>query len=165
MQSFRRSIRQSFRRRANTSAGPDDRKKIAASLNVEEGKKVKGHRGRTSTEPSSELSPAHQGGLQVRPDMAGFVTNLCFAETHSSGGGPHASVFASTMGSTLIRYSLSLPEPAERLAEINRAFVAGEGSCEGRVCWGKILFLDVMIHTSVSRGHCVNLMIFTKQLR
>ena len=63
--------------------------------------------------------------LQIPPEMAGFVTNLCFAETHVSGGGPQACMFASTMGSVLIRYSLSLPEPAERLAQINRAFLAG----------------------------------------
>ncbi len=65
MQSFRRSIRQSFRRRTNTSVNSDDRKKIAAALNVEEGQKVKGHRGRSSTEPASELSPVHPGGSQV----------------------------------------------------------------------------------------------------
>ena len=63
--------------------------------------------------------------LQIPPEMAGYVTNLCFAETHVSGGGPQACVFASTMGSVVVRYSLSLPEPAERLAQINRAFLAG----------------------------------------
>ncbi len=67
MQSFRRSIRQSLRRRTSTASGsPDDRRRIAGSLNVEEGQKVKGYRGRSSTEPASELSPAHPGGLQVR---------------------------------------------------------------------------------------------------
>lgn len=66
MQSFRRSIRQSFRRRTNTTVTLDDRKKIATSLNLEEGYKVKGHRGRSSTEV--ELSPAHAGGLQVQCD-------------------------------------------------------------------------------------------------
>ena len=65
MQSFRRSVRHSFRRRTATSVTLDDRKKIATSLNVEEGNKVKGHRGRAATSPSSELSPAHAGGLQV----------------------------------------------------------------------------------------------------
>lgn len=66
MQSFRRSVRQSFRRRTGTSITLDDRKKIATSLNLEDGNKVKGHRKRAATEPASDLSPAHAGGLQVR---------------------------------------------------------------------------------------------------
>ncbi len=66
MQSFRRSVRQSFRRRTGTSVTLDDRKKIATSLNLEDGNKVKGHRKRAATEPASDLSPAHAGGLQVR---------------------------------------------------------------------------------------------------
>lgn len=43
------------------------------------------------------------------------------------GGGASASVFACTMGSVVIRYSITLPDPDQRLAETNRAFIAGEG--------------------------------------
>jgi len=133
MQSFRRSIRQSLRRRASTaSAVHDDRKKIAATLNEDTSKKPS--RGRASTEPEQQVSPAHQGGLQVRPEQAGLVSHLCFAETHAAGGGPHAAVFASTMGSSLIRYTLTLPEPAERLAQINRAIIAGQSQTCVRIC-------------------------------
>ncbi len=62
---------------------------------------------------------------QVQPDQAGFVTHICFAETHVTGGGPQASLWVSTKGSSVIRYSLTIPEPAERLSQINRALVAG----------------------------------------
>ena len=74
MQSIRRSIRESFRRRRGTVSA-DDRKKIAESLNVEAGIKQsnpKGHRGRSSTEPASEMSPLHGRGAAAkgRPETA-----------------------------------------------------------------------------------------------
>ena len=73
MQSIRRSIRESFRRRRGTVSA-DDRKKIAESLNVEAGIKQstsKGHRGRSSTEPASEMSPLHgRGAAKGRPETA-----------------------------------------------------------------------------------------------
>ena len=44
----------------------------------------------------------------------------------SLGGGASASVFASTMGSVVIRYSITLSHPDKRLIEINRAFSVGK---------------------------------------
>ena len=64
----------------------DDRKIIADTLNLESAqKKGRGIR-RTNTQPSSSTSPLHQGrGEQVAPELAGYVTCLTFADTHSSG--------------------------------------------------------------------------------
>ena len=64
VQSFRRSIRDSFRRRRSASSAADDRKKIAEALNAEAGikspgggggGKQKGHRPRASSEPNSPV--------------------------------------------------------------------------------------------------------------
>ena len=89
VQSFRRSIRDSFRRRRTTSmSAVDDRKIIADTLNLESESAQKKGRGirRTNTQPSSSTSPLHQGrGEQVAPELAGYVTCLTFADTHSSG--------------------------------------------------------------------------------
>jgi len=98
----------------------DDRKKIADSLNVEAGVTQKAERGRR------EKSSTDRRGEQVAPVMAGCVTQIAFADTHVSGGGSNPSVFAATMGSVVIRYSLTLPRPNDRLVEVNRAFIAGK---------------------------------------
>ena len=41
------------------------------------------------------------------------------------GGTPSASLFASTMGSSVIRYSISLPHPDHRLVDMNTATPVG----------------------------------------
>ena len=43
----------------------------------------------------------------------------------TSGGGPHVSVLASTMGSTIIRYSIEVPKAAKIYTDANRAHSAG----------------------------------------
>ena len=58
--------------------------------------------------------------------MVGHITHLCFSDTHVSGGGTSPTLFASTMGSFVARYSLILPDPRERLTQINKVFPAGE---------------------------------------
>ena len=112
----------------------DDRHKIVNALNVEgshvQKKQQKGVRIRASSEPAStlEASVASDGsaGKQVPPELAGYVTHLVFAETYVSSGAPSASVFASTMGSVVVRYHITLPPPQKRLHAINRALVVGE---------------------------------------
>ena len=42
-----------------------------------------------------------------------------------SGGGPHVSVIASTMGSSLIRYTIEVPTKDMKYTGPNRAFPAG----------------------------------------
>ncbi len=60
-----------------------------------------------------------------------------------TGGGPQASLWVSTKGSSVIRYSLTIPEPAERLSQINRALVAGTCiRCFRRVTLAVILSLS-----------------------
>ena len=84
MQSFRRSIRESFRRRRGT-VSTDDRKKIAESLNEEAvGKQsnTKGHRGRSSTEPASEMSPLHGRGAAKGQTEAAPVQVLIYVYVH-----------------------------------------------------------------------------------
>ena len=185
MQSIRRSIRDSFRRRRTASVVTDDRGKIAEAMNLEAGiqtRKQKGPRGRSTSEPASNLvetSPAHAGAAnqqvklmifvilccygplnnmcmycnrcnsclyfmyittsQVSPELAGVVSHLAFYETHVSGGGASPCVIASTMGSIVIRYSFTLPEPQDRLVQINRAFIAGVSILQYRELGSKLL--------------------------
>ncbi len=100
MQSFRRSIRSSIRRRRSTTRTTDDRKKIAQSMNIEAGIQDKksprkpreagpGFRGRATSEPvhstmDANMALSEEG--QVPPELAGYVTNLAFAETHVFSG-------------------------------------------------------------------------------
>jgi lethal(2) giant larvae protein len=149
MQSFRRSMRRSFRGRSRTTSsaslpapgtdGNNDRRKIAQSLNREAGMKEKGGQGgrrergggrqRIHSEPTQsrfEQSPPPSAPDQVPPEMMGVVTHLTFADTFVSGRGPAACVFASTMGSVVIRYSITLPHPDSRLVDINRATPIGK---------------------------------------
>ncbi len=97
MQSFRRSIRNSIRRRQSTTRTADDRKKIAQSLNVEAGirdnsaRRRKGTgqaiRHRAASEPLSgavDTTLSEEG--QAPPELAGYVSCLTFAETHVFSG-------------------------------------------------------------------------------
>ena len=151
--SLRRSIRESFRQRRN-SAGAADRRKIAESLNLDGGQSSsrrgagKLSRPRASSEPTSPV--ANTAGVsivnasqvsctnlvkrvhmyilkcQVSSELAGVVSHICFSDTHVSGGGTSPALFAATMGSSVIRYQLTLPDPRERLSVINKAFIAGK---------------------------------------
>ena len=110
MQSFRRSMRRSFRGRSRTTSsaslpasgtdGNNDRRKIAQSLNREAGMKEKGGQGgrrergggrqRIHSEPTQsrfEQSPPPSAPDQVPPEMMGVVTHLTFADTFVSGQG------------------------------------------------------------------------------
>ena len=62
-------------------------------------------------QPSSSMTYDHE-----------LMVDLCF----SPGGGSSPSVFAATMGSVILRYSLTLPSPNDRLHQINRAFISGK---------------------------------------
>lgn len=62
---------------------------------------------------------------QVSSELSGVVSHLCFADTHVAGSGANPAIFASTMGSSIIRYSISLPDPRKRLTELNKAFISG----------------------------------------
>ena len=44
----------------------------------------------------------------------------------SLGGGPHVSIIASTMGSSLIRYSIEVPKEELKFESPCRAFPAGQ---------------------------------------
>ena len=76
----------------------------------------------------------HRGGpviiiifhFQIPPEMLGYVTHLSFCDTHSTGGGTTPTVFASTMGSFLIKYCLTLPDTKDRLTQINTFSPAGK---------------------------------------
>ena len=57
------------------------------------------------------------------------MSHLCFTDTHVAGGGTSPAIFASTMGSSVIRYTLTLPDPRERLSQINKALIAGKHLC------------------------------------
>lgn len=63
--------------------------------------------------------------MQISPEVAGVVSYLIFSDTHVTSGGTCPSIFAATIGSSIIRYSLTLPDPRSRLSQINRAFIAG----------------------------------------
>ncbi|KAL5473149.1 hypothetical protein EMCRGX_G027597 [Ephydatia muelleri] len=124
VQSFRRSLRSSFRRRSSTrSRDADDRRKIAASINVEMGvQPARSHQPgkRAASEPLTAVVNAE--GEAVRPEQIGTVSNLVFAETYVTGGGTDASITASTMGSVIVRYGLSLPPPESRTTVLNQYF-------------------------------------------
>ena len=62
---------------------------------------------------------------QVSAELSGVVSHLCFSDTHVSGGGTTPAILAATMGSSIIRYSLTLPDPRKRLSDLNKAFIAG----------------------------------------
>ena len=143
-------MRQSFRQRRNTQP-TNDRRKIAESLNLEaeyssRKKQSKSVRPRADSEPASPVlatagPPAEADSkvtdisrpffyisavlVQVSSELSGVVSSLCFADTHVAGGGTSPAIFASTMGSSIIRYSITLPDPRKRLSELNKAFVAG----------------------------------------
>ena len=108
VQSFRRSMRRSFRGRSRTTSsaslpatgsdGTGDRKKIAQSLNRDAGVKEKGGREgrkergagrqRILSEPAGsrfEQSPPPSAPDQVPPEMMGAVTHLTFTDTFVSG--------------------------------------------------------------------------------
>lgn len=154
MHSLRRSIRQSFRQRSNTTA-VNDRRKVAESLNLEaehlsyNKQSVKKIRPRASSEPASPVTNATSTPIsndskarfyfsppikviytvllspQVSAELSGLVSHLSFSDTHVSGGGAIPAIFAATMGSSVVRYSLTLPAPSKRLTQLNRAFNAG----------------------------------------
>ena len=87
VQSFRRSLRSSFRRRSSTrTRDADDRKKIAASVNVEMGIHPRGPQGgkRAASEPLTAVTGAPEGE-PVHPEQIGTVSNLVFAETYVTG--------------------------------------------------------------------------------
>ena len=86
VQSFRRSLRSSFRRRSSTRATrePDDRSKIAASANVGcMGIGARNPQKRAASEPLTNVANAE--GEPVRPEQIGTVSNLVFAETYVTG--------------------------------------------------------------------------------
>ncbi|XP_019855603.1 PREDICTED: lethal(2) giant larvae protein homolog 2-like [Amphimedon queenslandica] len=135
VQSMRRSLRSSLRRRSSTAIA-EERRKIVASFNLESGIEEK--------RPSSARSPLKDrrtqsvdgqifldsGGpvvqVAIPPEQRGVVCHLLFSETHISGGGPHVSVIASTMGSSLIRYTIEVPTKDMKYTGPNRAFPAGK---------------------------------------
>lgn len=51
-----------------------------------------------------------------------FCAVLCCYDYQSSGGGTDASITASTMGSVIVRYGLSLPPPESRTTVLNQYF-------------------------------------------
>lgn len=95
--SLRRSLRSSLRRRS-TSSVPDNRSKIASSLNLELGipqnRRTPGDRRRIKSDalamsppPLGLTSPMDSMGMErVVPERMGNVCSLTFAETHVSGG-------------------------------------------------------------------------------
>ena len=89
-QSFRRSVRSSVRRRASVVAANEERKKIAASLNLELGisepKTSRQLNRRTHSADASVLldSTGPVVGKGVTPEQRGQVSHLLFAETHIS---------------------------------------------------------------------------------
>ena len=109
VQSFRRSMRRSFRGRARTTSSSsaaafssdasNDRKKIAQTLNLGAGVRERGGgarsgrgagRPRINSEPISSRfehsqSPPPSAAEQVPPEMMGVVSHLLFAETYVSG--------------------------------------------------------------------------------
>ena len=85
----------------------------------------------TSFSPSLSLSLSLSLPLspspQVPPELAGYVTHIAFYETHlTSSNTCTPCMLASTKGSAIIRYTLTLPPPRDRNDTINRAFIAGE---------------------------------------
>ena len=89
-QSFRRSVRSSVRRRASVVAANEERKKIAASLNLELGisepKTSRQLNRRTNSADASVFldSTGPVVGKGVTPEQRGHVSHLLFAETHIS---------------------------------------------------------------------------------
>ena len=94
VQSIRRSLRSSLRRRSTIASANEERRKIAASLNLE--------MGLANTKPPSRSADTRRRihsddftsvigpdgpivGGGVPPDQKGNVTNLVFAETHIAG--------------------------------------------------------------------------------
>ena len=63
-----------------------------------------------------------------------IATVVCVCVCVCVGGGASACVFASTMGSVVLRYSITLPHPDSRLVDINRAFPIGEREGEQDLC-------------------------------
>ena len=60
--------------------------------------------------------------------MAGYVTHLAFYETHMTSSTCTPCLFASTKGSVMIRYSITLPPPRDRNVVLNKAVDAGKCS-------------------------------------
>jgi lethal(2) giant larvae protein len=132
VQSMRRSLRSSLRRRSN-SAVSEEKRKITATFNLEtdgpnEGSPKKNNRRAHSVD--DDLSKVTTSSpvivMGVPPEQRGVVNYLVFAETHISGGGPHVSIIATTMGSSLIRYSIEVPKSDLKYTTHNRAFPAGK---------------------------------------
>ena len=90
VQSLRRSLRSSLRRRS-TSASAEERRKIAASLNLEmdiQGGGAKNPSKRRAHSADAGLAIEDTGPIvntTVPPEQQGFVCHLVFAETHISG--------------------------------------------------------------------------------
>ena len=91
VQSFRRSLRSSFRRRSSTRPrDADDRRKIAASINVEMGVQQPPTRGhqlgkRAVSEPLTTMANAEGEATAARPEQIGTVSHLVFADTYVTG--------------------------------------------------------------------------------
>ena len=90
VQSLRRSLRSSLRRRS-TSASAEERRKIAASLNLEIGVQGGGAKNppkKRAYSADASLAIEDTGPIintTVPPEQQGFVCHLIFAETHISG--------------------------------------------------------------------------------
>ena len=82
VQNLRRSIRSSLRRRANTVSTPDDRQRVAASLNLEMGIEGKGGAAPRARTFSDRMGSPAAEGESVAPSQLGYVSHLTFAETH-----------------------------------------------------------------------------------
>lgn len=88
VQSMRRSLRSSLRRRSSTIA-LEERRKIAASFNLETGEDEGGKSSRNRRAMSADAGLALNDGplvqVDIPPEQRGIVTYLVFAETHISG--------------------------------------------------------------------------------
>ena len=95
VQSMRRSLRSSLRRRASVALANEERRKIIASLNLEMGVQTgkspsrsgvgADHRRTQSVDAITVDGPGVVAGGGVPPEQRGHVTHLMFAETHVSG--------------------------------------------------------------------------------
>ncbi len=96
VQSMRRSLRSSLRRRASVASATEERRKIVASLNLEMGiqpskspvRSNVGAERRTQSVDAITVLGGTDGiitGGSVPPEQRGHVTHLVFAETHLSG--------------------------------------------------------------------------------
>ncbi|XP_065899647.1 LLGL scribble cell polarity complex component 2-like [Dysidea avara] len=129
MQSLRRSFRNSFRRRRSTRSGSltlRTRASVEESTNTATAAAIKRQRQRATSEPAPSVLP-DSDGMPLTREQQSVVTNVLLAETYVTGTQQvEPCLFAATAGSVVIRYTLNIPAPEERLTRPTTGLVLGK---------------------------------------